>query len=135
MTRSNPMQEYIEMHIRRKALRDELDALEARMKTTAEEVINHFIELGGTRLGTDKGTIYLRSETRVSLVDDEMGTKDTAHAKLRAHGLGNMVKDHVSVQTLASWVREQRREGREIPPGLAPHIKISERTTVQVLTK
>ena len=107
--------------------------LEAKIKTMTSElrdieerVITYFERQGLQNLRTEAGTAYLNRKLFASLNVNGDGTKEAAHAALRATGLDYMVKDTVNANTLSAHVRELDANGDELPDELQPHIKVSE---------
>ena len=132
-TISNPAQEFAKLNAEYRDLKDRTEKVKKQMDQIEELVLDQFGELGIKRIGTSDGkTVYLHTETLASVLEDENGSKEQAHAVFRKYGLAYMVKPQVNGNTLKSYITEQKREGNTLPEELLLHIKVTERPRIRV---
>jgi hypothetical protein len=92
------------------ALRDEKDAMEDQLKeikedlaTLAEQVLQSFTQDGTSRVSVDGMTVHVISDLKISA---KGGDYDRAVQALRDVGLGGIVREQFSPQTLKAVVKE-----------------------------
>jgi hypothetical protein len=92
------------------ALRDEKDAMEDQLKeikedlaTLAEQVLQSFTQDGTSRVSVDGMTVHVISDLKISA---KGGDYDRAVQVLRDVGLGGIVREQFSPQTLKAVVKE-----------------------------
>ena len=124
--------EYILLAKRKQELEAELREVKGKLEKTETRLTDYFAEKGLKNVRTENGMAYLSREIFAGLAPEENGGHEEAHAALRQHGLGYMVKDGVNANTLRAYVREREEAGEEIPRDLLPHIKITEVFRVRV---
>ncbi len=124
--------EYILLAKRKQELEAELREVKGKLEKTETRLTDYFAEKGLKNLRTENGMAYLSREIFAGLTPEEDGGHEAAHAALRQHGLGYMVKDGVNANTLRAYVREREEAGEELPRDLLPHIRITEVFRVRV---
>ena len=129
----NPIVEYADCYDRVKELEREMKEEKAKLEALEELALRQFTEAGEELVRLSDGTtVYIHRDTRLSLVSDEDGTKETAHRVLRKRGLSYMVKNNVNLQTLRSWYTTQVKEENPIHPEVMEVLKVSEIDSVRV---
>ena len=75
-------------------------------------------------------TYYLKSRLFASPI---AGRKDEMMQVLKDHGCGTMVVETVNVNTLASYIKEQREAtGEDVPAWLADYVNLYDKVSVGI---
>jgi hypothetical protein len=111
------------------AIKDKRDAeakLNAAKRTIAElqePIQAAFLELESQQIHVHGETIYLDTRIFVSASQGE----ERLNEVLRAHHLDLLIKEQANKNTLAAWVREQRKRNMPIPDDLLAVMTITEK--------
>lgn len=120
---------YLELTERRRELEDRLAAVKAEAAEVERDVLDGFAADGIDRMTVDGRTVYLHSQIWASRPEG-VETEDVV-AALHSAGLGHMVNERYSSQTISAYLRDLEREGEELPPALVgrlePTVKFSAR--------
>ena len=125
---NDAVRNWLEHERQKRDLDEQLKALKAKLKTLEDAALEYLAEEGITSVKMNGSTVYMSTSTYASLSDD----KDAAMVALKEHGIGDLVKESVNSNSLASWVREQRETEEGIPEALEPHVTISEVTRLRM---
>lgn len=107
--------EYATLDARKKELEDELDTIKERLGELEPSLLEAFAneQVSGSIKLKDVGrSVYVHRQLWARAIS---GREAALHAALTRHGLGDMVRETVSTQTLSAWVREQEKLGEELP--------------------
>jgi hypothetical protein len=127
------MRDLIRLRDRKDDLKREEKEVDRDIRQKEAGILEYFERSGISNVSIDGRTLYIHRSQWArgrSDIDPEIVIE-----ALRANGLGDMVKETFSTQTLSSYVRELDREDKSMPPGLAEVIDISEKVTVGVRRK
>lgn len=139
-TTADLVNEFIDLDQQRKGKEEEVGKLKERLQALEGELLTRFENAGVQSMKSKQGvTVYIRRELWASPAD---GAEVLLLERLKAMGLGDMVKEKVNPQTLSSFVREQEQErlGRNgtpddvlkiLPEPLQSTIKLSERFSLR----
>jgi hypothetical protein len=116
----------IALDVRKKKLKlEQADLAKDRQKLEAD--LKEQFDDGAKSVTTLEGTVYLRRDVYVSLVDRDV---ERSKEYLRSLELGEYIKETVNSQSLSAWYRE-REEANEVPPDFEEHVKVSETYSVR----
>lgn len=110
------LSKFMELEARRRALEEELDAVKAELNILQDQVLDDWADRGWQNAKINGVTVYVAHEffcSKRAGVDTQI-ICDT----LRQHGLGNIVAEAYSAQSLKSWVKERLDNGDPIPEPL-----------------
>lgn len=116
----------------------ELEQLQAEYEQLQEAVTGALVQEGLASIKYRDWTIFLHTSTHASLKNTEgdEDPKQAARDALRKNKLEWMIREHVFVQTLESWVREQPVDEHTmapvIPDALKPFINVFQKTDLRV---
>jgi len=117
---SDLLAEYVTLTAEKRSLEAQVDRLKSTLATQEEVLLDLFAEAGIQNIKTATGqTVYTNREVYAKLVGDQK----KAHTALRRAGLGDLIKQTVSSQTLRAYVREM---DEVLPKGLQPYIDVTE---------
>lgn len=133
----DPYIAYVETLAERDRLKTELALANAALRDSEEQVLEAFTAGETDRITVRGVTLYPRRDLRVGWnLDHRPGESDRAalRAKLKALGLGHLLKEAVPLQTLTAYYREEAEEADEtdevLPEELRDLLKISDRFVV-----
>lgn len=126
-----------EMSDRLKNLLEEKKSLEASVKALGEEIADLDNQLSDAmaeaeldRFSRGGCTYYLKSRLFASPI---AGRKDEMMQVLKDHGCSTMVVETVNVNTLASYIKEQREAtGEDVPAWLADYVNLYDKVSVGI---
>jgi len=118
--RTAQAQRYIRLFKSKQALNAKIKKINEQLSSLEETLGEQFINDGAQSVSMHGFTIYLKADLRVS----SNGDADALREALGEHGYHWLMM--ASTQKLAGWVRELRQNDKEIPPELAPYIKVRE---------
>jgi len=121
--------ELSELRDRKKALDDELKAVNARITEVEEQLASKMVEEEIQSFQRSGKTFYVTTKVFASAVPER---KAELFAWLKEHGFGDMVTETVNANTLSAWVREQLEESESLPEGLEELVNVYEKTTVGI---
>lgn len=114
---------YIKLRDHKKAADEEykksMERVNKAMEVLANELHAHLLETGADNVGCDTGTVYLRTETSCTVVDQ---------AAFLAFCKDNEEWDALDVKANKTFAKELMERGEELPPG----VKVSQFQTVGV---
>lgn len=113
-----------------KAIEETLSQAKSRKSKLEKEIVDSWMQSGTLNVKTSRGTVYLHSTLGVSAKDDRESVLDA----LRAVGLDQYIdtEPRWNTQSVAAYVREQRRNGEPIPKALEDSLKIQDLCFVRV---
>ena len=122
---------------RLKALQEEKKSLEANIKTLGAEIADLDNQLSDAmaeaeldRFSRGGCTFYLKSRLFAS---PTAGRKEEMMQALKGHGFGTLVVETVNVNTLASFLKEQREAtGEDIPAWLEGIVNTYDKVSVGI---
>ena len=122
---------------RLKALQEEKKSLEANAKALGAEIVdldnqlsNAMAEAELDRFSRGGCTFYLKSRLFAS---PAAGRKEEMMQALKGHGFGTLVVETVNVNTLASFLKEQREAtGEDIPAWLEGIVNTYDKVSVGI---
>ena len=121
------VQRFAELTIRKRDLQADLDAVNKEIEAIEPEALEYMMEEGLQNVKLQGGgTVFLRTDVYASLIDDEAGTKASAHMALKRARLGYLVKPNVNAQSLSAAIRELRAADKGLPPSVVPWVKITD---------
>ena len=126
-----------EMADRLKNLQEEKKSLEANIKALGAEIVDLDNQLSDAmaeaeldRFSRGGCTYYLKSRLFASPI---AGRKNEMMQVLKDHGCGTMVVETVNVNTLASYIKEQREAiGEDVPAWLADYVNLYDKVSVGI---
>ena len=126
-----------EMSDRLKNLLEEKKSLEASVKALGAEIADLDNQLSDAmaeaeldRFSRGGCTYYLKSRLFASPI---AGRKDEMMQALKDHGCDTMVVETVNVNTLASYIKEQREAtGEDVPAWLADYVNLYDKVSVGI---
>lgn len=126
-----------EMSDRLKNLLEEKKSLEASVKALGAEIADLDNQLSDAmaeaeldRFSRGGSTFYLKSRLFASPV---AGRKEELMQALKDHGCDTMVVETVNVNTLASYIKEQREAtGEDVPAWLADYVNLYDKVSVGI---
>lgn len=126
-----------EMADRLKNLQEEKKSLEANIKALGAEIVDLDNQLSDAmaeaeldRFSRGGCTYYLKSRLFAS---PAAGRKEEMMQALKDHGCGSMVVETVNVNTLASYIKEQREAtGEDVPTWLADYVNLYDKVSVGI---
>ena len=126
-----------EMADKLKNLQEEKKALEANVKALGAEIADLDNQLSDAmaeaeldRFSRGGCTYYLKSRLFASPI---AGRKNEMMQVLKDHGCGTMVVETVNVNTLASYIKEQREAtGEDVPAWLADYVNLYDKVSVGI---
>lgn len=126
-----------EMADRLKNLQEEKKSLEANIKALGAEIVDLDNQLSDAmaeaeldRFSRGGCTYYLKSRLFAS---PAAGRKEEMMQALKDHGCGSMVVETVNVNTLASYIKEQREAtGEDVPAWLADYVNLYDKVSVGI---
>ena len=126
-----------EMADRLKNLQEEKKSLEANIKALGAEIVdldnqlsNAMAEAELDRFSRGGCTFYLKSRLFAS---PAAGRKEEMMQALKGHGFGTLVVETVNVNTLASFLKEQREAtGEDIPAWLEGIVNTYDKVSVGI---
>lgn len=121
--------ELAELKDRKKALDDELKAVNARIAEVEEQLASKMVEEEIQSFQRSGKTFYVTTKVFASAVPER---KVELFAWLKDHGFGDMVTETVNANTLSAWVREQLEESESLPEGLEELVNVYEKTSVGI---
>ena len=122
---------------RLKVLQEEKKSLEASVKALGAEIAecdrrlsDAMAEADLDRFSRGGSTFFLKSRLFAS---PAAGRKDEMIQALKDHGCGTMVVETVNVNTLASYIKEQREAtGEDVPAWLADYVNLYDKVSVGI---
>lgn len=124
------VKEYLALTDRISLLDDEIKFLKETRNTVEEQVLEEFAKHNIQNMNVD-GRLVFVSRLLVASI-----TGDTSEAinQFRAVGLADLIKERIEIhpQTLARWVRDLEDEGKPIPEGVRPFVKVFEKFNLRV---
>ena len=122
---------------RLRGLQEEKKALEANVKALGDEIADLDNQLSDAmaeaeldRFSRGGCTYYLKSRLFASPI---AGCKDEMMQALKDHGCDTMVVETVNVNTLASYIKEQREAtGEDVPAWLADYVNLYDKVSVGI---
>jgi len=121
--------ELAELKDRKKALDDELKAVNARIAEVEEELSNRMLEEEIQSFQRSGKTFYVTTKVFANAVPER---KNDLFVWLKEHGFGDMITETVNANTLSAWVREQLEESESLPEGLEELVNVYEKTSVGI---
>ena len=126
-----------EMADRLKNLQEEKKSLKANIKALGAEIVDLDNQLSDAmaeaeldRFSRGGCTYYLKSRLFAS---PAAGRKEEMMQALKDHGCGSMVVETVNVNTLASYIKEQREAtGEDVPTWLADYVNLYDKVSVGI---
>jgi len=127
------MRDLIALRNRKDDLKRDTKEVDQGIRETELKILDYFEKSGISNVSIDDRTLYIhRSQWARGRKDID---PEIVIEALKSNGLGDLVKETFSVQTLSAHVRDLDKEDREMPPGLAEVIDVSEKVTVGVRRK
>lgn len=122
---------------RLKVLQEEKKSLEASVKALGAEIADLDNQLSDAmaeaeldRFSRGGSTFYLKSRLFAS---PAAGRKEEMMQALKDHGCDTMVVETVNVNTLASYINEQREAtGEDVPAWLADYVNLYDKVSVGI---
>ena len=121
--------ELAELKDRKKALDNELKAVNARITEVEEQLASKMVEEEIQSFQRSGRTFYVTTKVFANVVPDR---KTELFTWLKENGFGDMVQETVNSQTLSAWVREQLADSDQLPEGLDELINVYEKASVGV---
>ena len=113
------LSEYVRLDARKKALKRELEEVQAALNETEEMVLSGFEQDGVTMVRFNGSTVYVQRSVRVKL-DPDVGREEAAN-NLASAGYGDLIKLDFNLNTVSGLFRELVRENGidnvEVPRG------------------
>lgn len=116
--------EYVALEKERREHEERLEIIAERCRQLEEPLLNYFADTGMQNARVSDLTVFIKTDRFVSK-RGEVTTEQVCQA-LRDCGLGYMVSDGYSAQSLKSKVREWQEAGVEVPERLAALLNIGE---------
>lgn len=116
----------------KKELEDQVDAVNAEITRLDRELSDAMAEVECPNFAHGGSTFYLNSRLYAS---PKAGMGEDMIQALKAHGFGDIVKETVNAQTLASFCKEQialSGEKEELPDWLAAVVNTFDKVTVGI---
>lgn len=115
---------------RKKALKEELEHLEGQLADIEGGLLEAFASEGLRKIELDDMgiVVHVHKQMWARAAED---ANEALCAALRRHDLGDLVKTTVNTMTLSSYVREQSRDGAELPEDIAATIVITDKFSVR----
>lgn len=115
-------QQYIELYDEIKAKKAEIKALEEKADAVNKRLLDLFTEDSVEKLTVSDAsgqgrTLFVYTSMWAKLKDGL--DKDIGLAALRKAKLTGLISENWNASQFSSWVREQQREGKEIPKAIA----------------
>lgn len=117
------LRNYTTLDRRRRELKAELAEVEDQVRQLQETLLNEFEQAGMSSIRQDGTTVYVHRQLWCNPKD---GDYLRACRALRDAGLGDMVTERFNLNSVSAWVREQEKEGAEIPEVLQDALNINE---------
>lgn len=132
MTDEGSIKRYIDCVAEKRRLEAKIRDLEHLIEELERDVVDQMATVGVQRLTMKSplgmATIYLATDTWARPADES-----ALIAALDAHGMGELARRRVNIQSLSALVREIRAEnGGEIPQWLAENITVSDMPRARV---
>ena len=114
----------------KKDLEAQVDAVGAEIAELDAQLSDAMAEADLDRFSRNGSTFYLKSRLFASPI---AGRKDELMAALKANGYGSLVVESVNVNTLASFIKEQREvTGMDVPAWLDGTVTTFEKVSVGI---
>ena len=123
---------YIRLTKQKRQMETDLNKIKKQLTSMQDNVIDYFTIEGIQNLATKDGTAYLHVDVHASLIADETGDFEAAHAALIEADLDYLIKKGVNGQSLSAYVRQQRDNEEPIPAGVIPFIRVHEQPRIGV---
>ena len=131
------VREFAELQTKKRALNDELDAIDDRCKEIGPKILQEFEQEGVQSIKVPgQGTVHLHRQGWAKVVRE--GPEATPEERRRAAdalkeaGVGQFVAETFNTNTVSAWMRELVREGEELPPELDGALVFEERFDVRL---
>lgn len=116
-TTADLVNEFIELDEQRKKKEADVESIKDRLKELEPQIMERFENAGMQSMKSKQGTtLYIRRELWAGAAE---GAEVLLLERLKAIGLGDMVKEKVNTMTLSAYVREVEKEtfnGQTVKP-------------------
>ena len=126
------MRHYVELRRQASELDAKLKAAKQEMDGLEPGILDDMTQAGVPQVVCDGVMLYI-STTRAASIRD--GDTPRAIAALKKLGLGDFVKTAPVIQSVSAWVREEIKDGREIPTAFLEAFNLVELPKLGVRTK
>ncbi|MFL6546812.1 MAG: hypothetical protein ACJ8LM_16740 [Candidatus Udaeobacter sp.] len=118
------------LDLEKKRLQDALSRVQRELESVEGDLLEAFADEGMKKIElADIGrVVHVHKQMWARAAD---GNKEALHAALRRYGLDDLIIETVNTSTLSSYVREQQREGVELPDDLAATIVIADKHSIR----
>lgn len=123
------LQEYIRLTYEIGCLEGDVVKLKARKSLLESDLLEQFQADGINQVKAADGTVFLHRQLWASAAG---GNHTALNLALRSNGLEALVEEKVNSHRLSAYVREEEKEGRELPASLKAAIKVSEVFQIRV---
>lgn len=122
------LQEYVRLEDKRRELEAELAAVKEAQAPLHDRVLEWFVQAGIQRTTMHGMTCWVQ---RLVWAGAKDGNTPRLVEALQDVGLEDLVKEAVNTQTLSAYVREQERNGADMPAVLADAMQVTEQFKVR----
>lgn len=124
------VERYAQLKDAKRALESEIEKIKKELGPLEQKLLDSFAEQGVQNIKTESGfTVYLSGKWWARPTD---GDYERACTALREAGLEGMVHETVNIQTLSAYVRELKKEDKELPFQFDGAIAVTETFNVLV---
>ena len=125
------LKRYLKLRDKEVELKAKLSEVQDEKGEVQKNILSYYERQGITSLTVDGKTMYVNRQ----LWARTAGAMPDVVAALEAVGMGTLVKQTVSTQSLSSYCRELDDENKPIPDPLAEFVKVYEKFTIGVRSK